>query len=104
MVVIQKLSDLSLLIRVVTLQIYYSKANSIVLVFYNSLVEKSNCQNTTFFDSCFSFSLLPPYFDKVNFIMTKMQRFETMKRLFVEIEVKFIDFNANNTSCTFDNN
>ena len=34
-----------------------------MLVFYNSLVEKSNCWNTAAFYSCFFFSLLPPWFE-----------------------------------------
>ena len=35
----------------------------ITLVFYDSLVEKTNCRNTAVFQSCYSFSLLPPCID-----------------------------------------
>ena len=33
-----------------------------MLVFYDSLVENTNCQITVVFDTCFSFFLLPPPF------------------------------------------
>ena len=35
--------------------------NLITLAFYESLVRKTNCQNMAVFESCFSFSLLPPW-------------------------------------------
>ena len=37
------------------------KTNSITLVFYDSLVAKTNYRNTAAFQSCFSFSLIPPW-------------------------------------------
>ena len=37
------------------------KTNLITLVFYNSLVAKSNYRNTAVFQSCSSFSLIPPW-------------------------------------------
>ena len=37
------------------------KTSLITLVFYDSLVVKTNCRNTAIFQSCFSFSLLPPW-------------------------------------------
>ena len=44
------------------------KTNSITLVFYNSLVEKTNCWNTAVFQSFFSFYLiLPPCLNEHRF-------------------------------------
>ena len=37
------------------------KTTSITLTSYDSLVEKTNLRNTAVFQSCFSFSLLPPF-------------------------------------------
>ena len=41
------------------------KTNSITLVIYDSLDEETNCRNTVVFQSCFSFSLTPPWLYKV---------------------------------------
>ena len=41
------------------------KTNSITLVIYDSLVEETNCRDTAVFQSCFSFSLTPPWLYKV---------------------------------------
>ena len=37
------------------------KTNSIKLVFYNSLIDKTICQNKVVFWGCFPFSLIPPW-------------------------------------------
>ena len=39
------------------------KTNSIKLVFYDSLVAKTNYRNTAIFQSRFSFSLIPPWLE-----------------------------------------
>ena len=46
-------------------RISYLKTNSITLVIYDSLIEETNCRDTVVFQSCFSFSLTPPWLYKV---------------------------------------
>ena len=41
--------------------IQYLKTNSIMFLFYDSLVENSNCGNMVVFDRSFLFYILPPY-------------------------------------------
>ena len=42
-------------------RIQYSKANLIMLAFYDFVVEKTNWRKTTAFDSRFSLPLIPPW-------------------------------------------
>ena len=74
-----------------------------MLVFYDSLVEKTNCRNAAVFQSCFSFSLLLPWFAvPTNTCNIKGKASKFIKTFLNDLKEDFKDKKTTMKQCKFE--